>query len=373
MKKLIFGAGHYARLLIADNMLRKNTEYAATIVSQTENNPSIVGNLPVISIDDAIKQYGRENEIVIGVSERYKEEIVDALGRKGFRYISNQNVASIDFKNYHNITKEDYLRAWFFGETGKIIDWNNLKTFNEKLQWLKINDRFEEKKELVDKYMVRYFVKEKIGEQYLVPLLGAWDKYEDVDFDKLPDSFVLKCNHGSGWNAVIKNKNTVDLEELRTNFVSWLNTDYSDGPGLEIQYKGIHPRIVAEEMLVDSAGETPDYKFFVFNGVVRYIQVDIDRSTSHKRNIYTPEWEYLPVSICYPTAPGIKLEKPNKLAEMIKIAEMLGKGFRHVRVDMYYVKDKIYFGELTFSHGNGIEQFVPESFGEEMGKWINVC
>ena len=200
-----------------------------------------------------------------------------------------------------------------------------------------------------------------------------WEKFEDIDFDTLPDSFVLKCNHGSGWNYIVENKNTVDKICLCRVFDDWIRTDYSDIEGLEMQYRGIYPRIIAERYLVPENGsDLVDYKFFVFNGTVKIIELDINRSINHQRNLYSVDWDLLPYRINYDNCKTNHISKPAQLDEMLQIAIRLAEGFKHVRVDLYIWKEKIYFGELTFSHGGGIECFDDEDFATRMGEWIEI-
>ncbi|MBR4669521.1 MAG: glycosyltransferase [Butyrivibrio sp.] len=372
MKKFIFGAGHDARYVVANAFLAKNEEYDGVIVSSKEDNPDRLYFLTVYSVEEAVNKFGRNIEVTLGVSKQYKDAVKEILCDHGITNVVEPDRFSLRFNDYPDVSMTDYLQAWFFAVTGKMLDWENLRTYDEKIQWLKIFDCTDKKRDLADKYKVREFIKEKIGDKYLIPIYGTWKHFRDIEFDTLPQSFVLKCNHGSGWNEIVYDKKNIDMDDLNSKFESWLRCDYADTPGLELQYKGIDPLIIAEKLLEDDSGDVRDYKFFVFDGQVKMIQVDINRLSNHKRNIYTPEWEYIPVSIHYPSAPEVVVERPKCLSKMIEIAETLGEGFIHVRVDLYLVNGNIFFGEMTFTHGNGIEVFNPEEFGLKMGNWIKI-
>jgi len=369
--RVIYGAGKVARHLLVQYMLNEMV-VDGIAVTDSSSNPNDLLGVPVRDLS-YYKKVEEDVEISIGVSRRYANEVIENLSANGFDHIIRERFVPICPSNYAKLSQEDFLYYWYFYATGKELDWHNLRTYNEKMQWLKIHDLSDDKKTLSDKYEVRKFIADTVGEKYLVPMLGVWDRYEDIPFEDLPNEFVLKCNHGSGYNIIVRDKKTIDHELNRNRMEKWLSTDYSDVWGMELQYKGIKPRIIAEKLLrIGDGVDIPDYKFFVFDGTVKMIQVDIDRNVRHRRNLYTPDWQYIPVSIQFPTAPDVSVPKPDKLDEMIAISEKLGKGYIHVRVDLYYVDDKIYFGEMTFTHGSGQETFEPESYAYEMGSWMNI-
>jgi hypothetical protein len=281
------------------------------------------------------------------------------------------------------------LELFFCFRTGNKMYLNHPVTFNEKIQWMKAFDTNPLKTRLADKYLVRGYVEEKIGADYLIPLLGVWDRFDDIDFDMLPQSFVLKTNHGSGWNIIVKDKNRLDKEYARERFGEWMITNYAYCNGFEMHYRDIVPKIIAEPYLsvddkLNACGELEnragtketdslnDYKLFVFGGRVKLIEVDINRFTKHKRNLYTPRWELLPYSMGYPNAPEIIIDKPRQLDEMINISERLAEGFILARVDLYIHNDRVLFGEMTFTPGSGTELIFPEEFDLEMGGWIDL-
>jgi hypothetical protein len=265
-----------------------------------------------------------------------------------------------------------YCNYRYFKRHGKFIDFKNPKTFNEKIQWLKIYGNLQKYTNLVDKYEVRKHIAETIGEKYLIPLIGVWDKFEDIDFEKLPSQFVLKCTHDSASAVICMDKTVLNIKETQNKLNRCLKRNYYNG-GREIQYKNIKPRIICEKYMVDESGfELKDYKIFCFSGVPKIIQVDFGRFINHKRNLYDIEWNYIPAYIKYPTDPNLIIAKPKKLAEMLNLAKILSKNIPHVRVDFYLIHDEIYFGELTFTHGNGFEKFEPEEFALQMGNWIEL-
>lgn len=272
------------------------------------------------------------------------------------------------YKRYLAMDASKYpheLKKWYKRETGKTLDLDNPRTYNEKIQWLKLYDSTPVKTMLADKYLVRDWVKETIGEEYLIPLLGVWDRAEDIDFESLPDQFVLKTNHGSGWNIIVCNKSDLCIPEIRKKLNDWLHTNYAFCFGLELHYKDISPRIVAEQYI--NAGKTPpDYKFLCFNGKVKYIWVDTGRFTDHKRDIFNTDWSLLPFSIEYPNT-HLVIERPQNLEKMISLAEQLSADFVHVRVDFYDLNDKIYFGEMTFTPLSGAGLILPQAFDRLMG------
>jgi hypothetical protein len=254
--------------------------------------------------------------------------------------------------------------------------WPNLespKTFSEKLQWLKLHDRNPEYTQLVDKFTVREYIVKTIGEEYLIPLLGVWEKFEDIDFDKLPNQFVLKCTHNSGGNIICKDKNTLDKIAAKKRLNKLLKRNYFYW-AREWSYKNVRPKIIAEKYMVDeSEQELKDYKIFCFNGFPKIILVDYDRFINHKRNIFDLEWNYIPVTINdYPTDPNKIIERPDKLEVMLNLAKSLSKNYSHVRVDFYIITNKIYFGELTFFHGSGFAKFEPEEWDNILGSWITL-
>lgn len=265
-----------------------------------------------------------------------------------------------------------YIKLLYRRRTGKTLNLKNPVTFNEKLQWLKLYNRKPEYSMMVDKYEVKKYVAKKIGEQYIIPTLGVWNHFDEIDFDMLPEQFVLKCTHDSGGLVIVKDKKKLDRDAARKKIEDSLSNDYYLR-GREWPYKNVKPRIIAEKYMTDeSEVELKDYKVFNFNGEAKFIQVDYGRFTNHKRNLYSIDWEYINAAIQYPSDQSVQINKPEKLDEMLMLARKLSASIPYVRTDFYSINDKIYFGEITFFAEAGFGKFTPEQFGVEIGSWIKL-
>lgn len=262
------------------------------------------------------------------------------------------------------------LKKWYKKCTGRELDLNDPKTFSEKLQWIKLYYKNSMMSTLSDKLLVRDWIKEKIGEEYLVPLIGAWENFDDIDFDKFPNEFVIKANHGSKMNIIVNDKSKFDKEDARRKFKKWLKQDFSYMFGYQLHYGAIKPMIVAEEMIPND-GNLFDYKIFVFDGKARYIWIDSDRYSEHHRNIYDFDWNPAPFEIEFPKREK-ELPPPVNLEKMRVLAEKLAEGFPEVRVDFYEVDGKILFGEMTFTSGSGQEKIVPYEYDRILGDMITL-
>ena len=270
------------------------------------------------------------------------------------------------------VTPEFILKKRFKERVGYSLNLDNPKTFNEKLQWLKLHDHNPLYTTMVDKYAVKKYVADKIGEQYIIPTLGVWEHFDEIDFDKLPNQFVLKCTHDSGSVVGVPDKSKMDKAVAKEKLENGLRYNYYYW-SYEWTYKNVPPRIIAEKFMVDeSSGDLKDYKVFNFNGIPKAIQVDYDRFTNHKRNIYDAEWKYIDMSIEYPTDANRQIAKPKNLETMLELAGKLSEGIPHARTDFYIINDEIYFGEITFYHGAGLEHFMPEKYDDVFGEWIKL-
>lgn len=267
---------------------------------------------------------------------------------------------------------KNYLKAFYYKELKKQLNFERPKFFNEKIQWLKVYDSTPLKTRLSDKYLVRDWVQEKIGEEYLIPLLGSYDKFDDIDFESLPEQFVIKCNHGSNYNIIVKNKTEFNSTKARLKVESWLKTNFAYHYGLELQYRDIKPKIIIEKYIDDGTGDLRDYKFTCFNGKPDFIWVDSDRHSIHKRNLYDLHWNQLPymVNPNFSTFPSP--EKPKCLKQMVKIASILSTDFNYVRVDLYLINDSIYFGEMTFTSSSGTEDYRPKNFERRLSLLLRI-
>ncbi len=291
--------------------------------------------------------------------------------------INNRNMFFSQLIQYFNFVFSDemYLKCLFKYRMNKSLDLDNPKTFNEKLQWLKLNDRNPLYTNLVDKYKVKEYVTEIIGKKYVPSLYGLWENPEEIDYDSLPDSFVLKTTHGGGNEGVIivKDKRTIDPEKIKKKLVRALKQDLYK-VSREWPYKNVKKRIIAEEYLEDAAtNELRDYKFFCFDGVVKALFVATERQKRQEPyfNFFDSEYNNLDIQQGHPKSKSLPL-KPAKFDEMKSIAEKLSKGIPHVRVDLYEANGKIYFGELTFYHFGGMVPFHPEKWDVEFGAWLNL-
>ena len=268
---------------------------------------------------------------------------------------------------------DEYLARKFSAVFGRELP-SAPAAFNEKLQWLKLHDRRPEYTVMVDKYRVRDYISEKIGPQYLIPLLGVWSDPDEIDFDALPDKFVLKCNHNSGRGMCIcRDKSTLDIKKAKANLRRGLRQDYYL-TGREWPYRDVPRRIIAERFMKSDAGGLTDYKVHCFNGEPRLILVCRDRftATGLTEDFFSPTWEHL--DLRRPTHPNssAEIEKPAELAEMLSLARKLSEGVPFLRVDFYIVEHRLYFSELTFYPASGFEKFVPEEWDGILGSWLEL-
>lgn len=243
------------------------------------------------------------------------------------------------------------------------------RTFNERIAWRKHYQFDERLEKLADKWEVREYVSRKIGPQYLAEAYGIYDDEESVDFEALPQRFVMKPTHCSGHVMFVEEKEQLDRGATLGMIRKWLQTSYGAHKG-EYWYTRMPKRVIAEEWLSDESQGIPiDYKFHVFHGKVEAVQIDFDRQTEHRRNLFDRDWQELPVRYRYPTKPEVCLARPKPFPEMLDIAELLGREFDYVRVDLYCLENKrIVFGELTFAPESGRGFFVPRDFDYHLGR-----
>lgn len=273
-------------------------------------------------------------------------------------------------KNFKKITDEEFVKKFYKNAFGNELDLENPITFNEKLNWLKLNLKNPNATICADKYEVRKYIENKGYGYILNDLLGVYDNVEEIDIDRLPDRFVLKGTHGSGWNLIVKDKNKVKWKPWKLIMKSWLRQNFYYY-GREWVYKDIKPRIICEKFLEDSNKELLDYKIYCFNGIPKFIQIDVDRFTNHTANYYDVEWNEMNFQYDDENS-GRKIEKPKNLKQMLEISKILSEEFEHVRVDFYEVDGKLYFGELTFFTASGSGKFNPEKYDEIIGSWLHL-
>lgn len=270
------------------------------------------------------------------------------------------------------IPDDIYIQLNYFAHFKKFCNLNNPKTYNEKLNWLKLHDHNPTYTSLVDKYEVKEHVAKTIGNEYIIPTLGVWDSFDDIEFDKLPNQFVLKCTHDSEGLVIVKDKSELDKKIAKEKIETALKQNFYY-IGREWPYKNVKPRIIAEKYMEDHIdGELRDYKFFCFDGEPKLMFIASDRDSDHvKFDYYDLQFNHLDIKQKYPHSQK-ELRKPVTFENMIELSKILSKGYAHVRVDFYEVDGHLYFGELTFYHFSGFMPFVPNYWDKVFGDFIKL-
>ncbi|MFD2823595.1 ATP-grasp fold amidoligase family protein [Lacinutrix iliipiscaria] len=276
-----------------------------------------------------------------------------------------------EYLRYALVSDTALINKEFVKNLGYKPNLENPQTFNEKLQWLKLNDRTPLHTICADKYKVRDYVKEKIGEEYLIPLVFETKNPRAIVPENLPDyPVIIKTNHDSSGGIIVRDKSQHNWINVQNTLAKFLNINYYHR-FKEWQYKNIERRIVVEELLMDKSGDIPfDYKMHYFNGKLEFTQVDIDRQKDHRRNLYDANWNLLDVQWVYKT--GNDVERPKLFDKMIELGEKFAQDFCYLRVDFYHVNDKIYFGELTFHAESGSGAFNPKHYDDDFGKRLKL-
>ena len=274
-----------------------------------------------------------------------------------FRLLPDKLALKIQYKN-------TFLRP---------LNLKNPQTFNEKLQWLKLYNRKPEYSKMVDKYEAKKYVASIIGEEYIIPTYGVYNSFDEIDFEALPNQFVLKCTHGSGDVVICKDKASFDYENARKKLTKSLKTNYYK-IGREWPYKNVKPRIIAEKFLDDGNGCLRDYKIFCFSGEAKLILIASDRFTSSepKFDYFDNNFKYLEFDWTHPRSKSNIPQKPQLFDVMMNLAETLSTDIPHLRVDFYEFEDKVFFGELTFFHAGGFTDFTPDEWDFTIGEWIKL-
>ena len=276
---------------------------------------------------------------------------------------------------YRFVNDEKYLKKVYEIRTGKRLDLGNPTTFNEKLQWLKLYDRKPEYSLLVDKYEVKKVISERIGDKYIIPTIGVWDCVEDINFDELPEKFVMKCTHNSGGLVICKNKADLDVEKVKDKLSKALKINYFYR-SREWPYKNVKPRIIAEKFMKDSNQENDGslnvYKIFCFGGKPYIIQtIQNDKTPEETIDYFDTDWNLLELRQNFPNSKQ-PLSKPQTLEEMLTLAEKLTKGHPFLRADFYEIDGNVYFSELTFFSDGGMASFEPEEWDYKLGDLIEL-
>lgn len=266
---------------------------------------------------------------------------------------------------------EGALAEWYQIRTGEELDYENPQNFNQKIQWIKMRGITPEMQLLVDKYRVRPWVKEKIGEQYLIPLIGVWERAEEIDFDQLPNQFVLKANHGCKWNIIVRDKRKLDVEDTRKKLKDWLSIDYAFFNGMEMQYHEMKPCIIAETYMENDNQELHDYKVYCFSGKPTYIQFMTDRKKKLRGAFFDTDWIQQPFN--NRESVEEKITRPENLQELLNLSEKLSEGFPFARVDFYRLNDGSWkFGEMTFTPASGLSKWKPAEYNKILGDKIQL-
>lgn len=265
-----------------------------------------------------------------------------------------------------------YIQIYYFAHFKKFCDLKKPSTYNEKLNWLKLHDHNPVYPTLVDKYEAKEYVARIIGNEFIIPTLGVWDTFDDIDFEKLPNQFVLKCTHDSEGLVIVKDKKKLDKNAAKEKIEAALKQNFYY-IGREWPYKDVRPRIIAEQYMEDHVdGELRDYKFFCFDGEPKAMFIASDRASDHvKFDYYDLKFNHLDIKQKYPHAQET-LRKPVTFEKMIDFSKILSKGFPHVRVDFYEVDGHLYFGELTFYHFSGFMPFEPDRWDKVFGDWLKL-
>lgn len=273
-------------------------------------------------------------------------------------------------KNFKFLPSKWFVKLAYQAATGQTVDFSNPITFNEKIQWYKVYYKNPLLKTLANKYLVREYVKEKIGEEYLNGLIAVYRSPKEIDFSKLPDQFALKVVHGSGYNIIVSDKSKLDQDKARKRLAKWQRTNFYL-KNREWAYKNSPRLIIAEEFLSEAGKEViSDYKFFCFNGQVKFVQVDVDRKIDHARSFYDTNWQKLPFFNVENRWTSDEIEKPSNYDEMVEVARKLSEGLPFVRVDLYALNGKTYFGEMTFYPANGTKFFSPDEWNTTIGSYF---
>ena len=296
---------------------------------------------------------------------------------KGMRYFTDEGyrfaVNRTHFGMYHDMPDDEYLKRLFRYNMGYELDLDNPKSFSEKLQWLKVYDHKPIYTTIVDKFEMKKYVAEIIGDKYLIPTLGVWNKVEDIDFKVLPNQFVLKCTHDSHDIIICKDKTKLNVDAAKRKLKKGLKRNYYY-PFREWCYKNVKPRIIAEKFMSNHGEDLIDFKVHNFNGKPKVILVCKDRFSDGKyvQDFFDCNWKHLPVKRPKSQNDSVLMKKPDCIQEMLEISRILSKDIPFIRTDFYIIEGKLYVGELTFFPASGLSPFEPESFDYELGSYLTL-
>lgn len=275
-----------------------------------------------------------------------------------------------------HISDEKYIRLLFQDRFGIKIDLENPISFNEKIQWLKLHDRKEAYVTMVDKYLVKEYVANKIGKEHIIPTLGIWDSFDQIDFESLPNQFVLKCTHDSGSVVIVKDKAKMNIKKCKRIISRCLKRDYYL-LGREWVYKNVERKVIAEKYMQESENDADltDYKFYCFNGTPMYCQVITNRTSDERIDFFDMNWNHMEFTgLAKPYKPfsDTEIHEPLNLKKMKEYCSLLAKDIPFLRVDFYEIDQQIFFGELTFFPADGVGEFYPNEWNVKLGNMIDI-
>ncbi len=384
-KVCIFGAGQYGRTWGSDILLCAGLTIDFYCDNRIKPGTIINKQFQVISPDELYSY--KDNVYVFIAATGYEEVITKQLKDNGIIHIA---IFDIDFiqnfiegieqtgdrqlmEQYYPVVDDgEFLKRQFLYHLGYPLNLEHPRTFNEKLQWLKLYNRKPEYVNLVDKYTVKKYIANLLGNECIIPTLGVWDTFDEIALDQLPKQFVLKCTHDSGGLVICKDKSQFDKITAKKKLELSLKRNYYYR-NREWQYKDVKPRIIAEKYMEDANKELRDYKFFCFDGVAKAMFIATERGSSGetKFDFYDMDFKHLDIINGHPNS-SKELRKPENFQKMIDMAESVSKDIPQVRVDFYEVDGLVYFGELTFAHWGGLVPFQPETWDEKFGSWISL-
>lgn len=311
------------------------------------------------------------------IYKKYYDYLSKVLSEKNYKIntkkLSYKIFMFLKHRNYTDILSDKlYLKIIFKLRLGYSLDLKNPQTFNEKLQWLKLYDRNPKYIQMVDKYEVRKYISENIGEEYLIPLIGVYNRFEEINFEELPNQFVIKCTHDSGGVVICKNKSKFDIRKAKEKIKKSMKRNFYYS-GREWPYKNIKPKIIIEQYMEDKkAKELIDFKIMCFNGIPKFSFTCSERyNDGLKVTFYNLSWEKMSFERHYPSSTK-NIEKPKNYELMLELSKKLSKNIPFVRVDWYEINGKLYFGELTFYPGSGLEEFKPFSWDKKLGNLLSL-
>ena len=294
------------------------------------------------------------------------KKLHDYLTDKDYRVIFNSHRGF-----YNKMDDKEYLKLMSKTLLHKELNLDNPQTYSDKMQWLKLHDRRPEYTTMVDKYAVKEYVAKLIGKDHIIPTLGVWEHFDDIDFDKLPNQFVLKCTHDSGSLIICKDKNKFNKTAARKQIEGCLKHNYFYYYR-EWPYKNVKPRIIAEKYMTPKGSDALiDYKFFCFNGIPKIMYYSKDKANDPRTDFFDMEYNHLPIRMRDQNSDTIP-PKPLTFETMKTLASQLSAGFPHVRIDFYEIEGKIYFGEFTFYHCSGFTDVKPKEWDYKLGSWIEL-